>query len=61
MGPVGEGLGLNFTVLSNMGRLDVGVLACPEIVPEVWEVAEGFGRAVSELRLAAEKRRGAEA
>jgi WS/DGAT/MGAT family acyltransferase len=61
MGPVGEGLGLNFTVLSNMGRLDVGVLACPEIVPEVWEVAEGFGRAVAELCLAAEKRLGSEA
>jgi WS/DGAT/MGAT family acyltransferase len=55
MGPVGEGLGLNFTVLSNMGRLDVGVLAGPEIVPEVWEVAEGFGSAVAELCLAAEK------
>jgi WS/DGAT/MGAT family acyltransferase len=59
MGPVGEGLGLNFTVLSNMGRLDVGVLACPDIVPEVWALAEGFGRAVAELRLAAEKREGA--
>jgi hypothetical protein len=44
-----------------MGRLDVGVLACPEIVPEVWEVAEGFGRAVAELCLAAEKRLGSEA
>jgi len=61
MGPVGEGLGLNFTVLSNMGQLDVGVLTCPEIVPEVWEVAEGFGRAVAELGLAAEKRLGAPA
>lgn len=53
MGPVGEGMGLNITVLSNMGRLDVGVLACRELVPEPWEIAEGFGRAVGELGAAA--------
>jgi WS/DGAT/MGAT family acyltransferase len=46
MGPVGEGLGLNVTVLSNMGRLDVGVLACRKCVPDPWEIAEGFARAV---------------
>ena len=54
MGPVGEGMGLNITVLSNMGRLDVGVLACRELVPEPWEIAEGFGRAVLDLQEAAE-------
>jgi WS/DGAT/MGAT family acyltransferase len=56
MGPVGEGLGLNVTVLSNMGRLDVGVLACRECVPDPWEIAEGFARAVQDLERAAEKR-----
>jgi WS/DGAT/MGAT family acyltransferase len=56
MGPVGEGIGLNLTVLSNMGRLDIGVLACRESVPDVWEIAEGFAQAVAERGVAAEKR-----
>jgi WS/DGAT/MGAT family acyltransferase len=56
MGPVGEGFGLNITVLSNLDRLDIGVLSCPEIVPDVWEIADGFAQAVGELRIAAEKR-----
>lgn len=59
MGPVGEGMGLNVTVLSNMGRLDVGVLACREAVPDPWEIAEGFTQAVADLGLAAEKREAA--
>jgi WS/DGAT/MGAT family acyltransferase len=56
MGPVGEGFGLNITVLSDMDRLDVGILSCPEIVPDVWEIADGFAQAVDELRIVAEKR-----
>ena len=61
MGPIGEGFGLNITVLSNLDRLDIGVLGCPEIVPDVWEIATGFDQAVGELTIAAEKRRAAEA
>jgi WS/DGAT/MGAT family acyltransferase len=56
MGPVGEGIGLNLTLLSNMGRLDVGVLTCREVVPDPWEIADGFADAVAELRLAAQKK-----
>ena len=56
MGPVGEGVGLNLTVLSNMGRLDIGALACRESVPEVWEIADGFAQAIADLGAAAEKR-----
>jgi WS/DGAT/MGAT family acyltransferase len=55
MGPVGEGVGLNLTVLSNCGRLDLGVMACRDAVPDVWEIAEGFGHAVSELERVARK------
>jgi diacylglycerol O-acyltransferase len=55
MGPVFDGIGLNITVLSNMGRLDIGVMACPETVPDVWDITEGFGQAVAELRVVAEK------
>jgi WS/DGAT/MGAT family acyltransferase len=53
MGPVAEGMGLNVTVLSNMGRLDVGVLACREHIPDPWEIADGFARAVADLQDAA--------
>jgi hypothetical protein len=56
MGPVGEGMGLNITVLSNMGRVDVGVLACRDRVPEPWEIAEGFSSAVAELLALVEAR-----
>jgi WS/DGAT/MGAT family acyltransferase len=56
MGPVGEGMGLNITVLSNMGRVDVGVLACRERVREPWEIAEGFSSAVAALLTLVEAR-----
>lgn len=55
MGSVGEGVELNITVLSNMGRVDVGVLASRECVPDPQEIADGFAQAVDELRLAADK------
>ncbi len=32
----------------------MGVLACREIVPDPWEITEGFARAVRDLELAAE-------
>ena len=43
------GSGLNITVLSNMGSLDVGLLCCPDLVPEVWEIADAFPAAVANL------------
>jgi WS/DGAT/MGAT family acyltransferase len=55
MGPIGEGFGLNITVLSNRDRLDVGVLSDPAVVPDLWEIASGISRAVGELLIAAEK------
>lgn len=57
MGPVGEGMAFNVTVLSNMGRLDVGVLACPDVVPDPWEITEAFAAAVAQLLVAAEGRK----
>jgi WS/DGAT/MGAT family acyltransferase len=55
MGPIGEGVGLNVTVLSNMDRVDMGLLACRETVPSLWEIAEGFETAVANLKSAAEQ------
>jgi WS/DGAT/MGAT family acyltransferase len=54
-GPLLEGAGLNVTVLSNMGHVDFGVIACRELVPDVWDIADGFGEAVLELRKLADE------
>ncbi len=48
-GPLLPGSGLNITVLSNMGSLDVGLICCPDLVPDLWEIADGFPAAVAEL------------
>jgi diacylglycerol O-acyltransferase len=56
MGPVGEGTGLNITVLSNMGRVDLGIMACSKAVPHPEELAVGFAEAVATLHAAAEAR-----
>lgn len=56
MGPVGEGTGLNITVLSNMGRVDVGIMTCAKAVPCPEELAVGFSEAVRTLYQAAQVR-----
>ncbi len=48
-GPLLPGSGLNITVLSNMGNLDVGLIGCPSLVPDLWDIADGFAAAVAEL------------
>jgi WS/DGAT/MGAT family acyltransferase len=52
-GPLLEGAGLNITVLSNMGNVDFGVIGCRELVPDIWDIADGFVTAVAALRAAA--------
>jgi len=54
LGPVMEGAGLNVTVLSNMGRVDVGLIACSELIPDLWDLAHAFDEAMTELLEAAE-------
>jgi diacylglycerol O-acyltransferase / wax synthase len=41
-----------------MGSLDVVLLGCPDLVPDLWHLADAFPRAVDALLHAA--RRGAE-
>ena len=53
-GPLIEGAGINITVLSNMGNMDFGVIGCTETAPDLWDLADGFGQAVKELRAAAD-------
>ena len=57
-GPLLEGAGLNLTVLSNMGHVDFGVIACRELVPDVWDIADGFSEAVLLLKKRADEEAG---
>jgi WS/DGAT/MGAT family acyltransferase len=52
-GPVFHGAGLNITVISNDGHLDVGLIACRELVPDVWDLADDLPVALDELLAAA--------
>jgi WS/DGAT/MGAT family acyltransferase len=49
LGPLLPGAGMNITVLSNLDRLDVGVMACPDLVDDVWEIVDRLPGALSEL------------
>ncbi|HVC71544.1 MAG TPA: wax ester/triacylglycerol synthase family O-acyltransferase [Acidimicrobiales bacterium] len=49
MGPVMDGAALNLTVLSEAHHLNVGIMACPELVPAVEEVGAGFVSAIRDL------------
>lgn len=49
LGPVMEGAGLNITVLSYMDSIDIGLIACKELVPDLWDLAHAFDEAMDEL------------
>jgi WS/DGAT/MGAT family acyltransferase len=49
LGPLLPAIGVNVTVLSDQGQLDVGVLACPDIVGDPWQIADGFAEGVTRL------------
>ncbi len=56
VGPVIEGVGLNVTLWSYVDRLEIGVLTCPELVPDPQEIADGMVRALAELSASAGER-----
>ncbi|CAN5576543.1 wax ester/triacylglycerol synthase family O-acyltransferase [soil metagenome] len=53
LGPIFHGSGLNITVMSLSGKLDVGLVSCPELLPELWDMADDFGVGMEELLAAA--------
>jgi WS/DGAT/MGAT family acyltransferase len=53
LGPVMEGAGLNITVLSYMDSIDVGLIACKELIPDLWDLAHAFEESMDELTAAA--------
>jgi WS/DGAT/MGAT family acyltransferase len=48
-GPLVIGAGLNVTVMSLNGRLGIGVISCPDLVADVWDLADAFPVALDEL------------
>ena len=49
LGPILGGAGLNITVMSLNGELGIGIIACPDLVPELWNIADAFPDALKEL------------
>ncbi|WP_156686894.1 WS/DGAT/MGAT family O-acyltransferase [Mycobacterium sp. Marseille-P9652] len=49
LGPIIAGAGLNVTVMSLNGQLGVGLISCPDLVPDLWELADAFPAALKEL------------
>ncbi len=49
LGPVFHGTRLNIMVMSLTGKLHIGIIACRELVPDVWDLADEFEGALQEL------------
>jgi WS/DGAT/MGAT family acyltransferase len=49
LGPIFHGSALNVTVMSLNGNLDVGIVSCPELLPDLWDMADDFQAALDEL------------
>jgi len=49
VGPIIDGTGLNMTVMSYLDQLDFGLLACPDVLKDVWAVADHLHDSLDEL------------
>ncbi|AFS14562.1 acyltransferase [Mycobacterium intracellulare subsp. yongonense 05-1390] len=49
LGPIIAGAGLNITVMSLGRRLGVGIISCPDLVADLWDLADAFPVALKEL------------
>jgi diacylglycerol O-acyltransferase len=52
LGPVFHGAALNITVMSNNGKVHVGIIACRESMPDVDDLAQRFPAELAELKAA---------
>ena len=53
MGPLLEGAGLNITAASYLDSVSFGFQACPDLVPDLVQLADGVHDALIELEAAA--------
>nr|WP_090276566.1 wax ester/triacylglycerol synthase family O-acyltransferase [Mycolicibacterium komanii]CRL69985.1 diacylglycerol O-acyltransferase [Mycolicibacterium komanii] len=49
LGPIFHGSGLNITVMSLGGKLNVGIISCRKLVNDLWDLADRFDTALDEL------------
>lgn len=49
VGPIFDGSGINMTVMSYLDQLDFGLLACPDLLDDVWGLADGLHVALAEM------------
>lgn len=49
LGPLLNGVGLNMSVVSLNGKLDVGLVSCPQLLPDLWDLADNLPIALKEL------------
>ena len=49
MGPLVEGIGVNFTGWSYAGEMAVAVMACREHAPDIWELVGALRVSLDEL------------
>jgi diacylglycerol O-acyltransferase / wax synthase len=56
LGPVMDGAGLNITVLSYVDNINWGFIACRELMPDLWDLADAIPEAQAELLKAAQER-----
>ena len=54
---INDGVGLNITVQSYDGNLDFGMVACRELMPDVWDLMDYLRDALDELKEAAKAAR----
>ncbi|MFN8035510.1 MAG: wax ester/triacylglycerol synthase family O-acyltransferase [Acidimicrobiia bacterium] len=54
LGPVMDGAGLNLTVMSELGVMNLGLVSCRDMVPDPDTIVAGWIEAVQELHRAAE-------
>ncbi len=56
LGPVMDGAGFNITVLSYVDNINWGFIACRELMPDLWDLADAIPEAQAELLKAAQER-----
>ncbi len=49
LGPIFHGSGLNITVISLGDKLNVGIISCPQLVDDLWDLADRFDAELDEL------------
>jgi diacylglycerol O-acyltransferase len=54
-GPITDGAGLNVTVISTGDHVSFGIVACSDLVPGVWDLADAIPGALDELTAAAKQ------